>query len=91
MVEAAEKPLSNRSAKERRNTFFWVLDGFLSTTHKKFMLAATTTAQQKIGRTKLYSERKALILAHPISHCIATYRRLRIIRHTISFISKLLT
>jgi hypothetical protein len=35
MVETPEKPSSNRSAKERRNTLFRVLDGVLSTAHKK--------------------------------------------------------
>jgi hypothetical protein len=35
MVETVRKPSSNRSAKERRNTLFRVLDGVLSTAHKK--------------------------------------------------------
>ena len=35
MVESAKKPSSNRSSKERRNTLFRVLDGVLSTAHKK--------------------------------------------------------
>jgi hypothetical protein len=35
MVETAREPSSNRSAKERRNTLFLVLDGVLSTAHKK--------------------------------------------------------
>jgi hypothetical protein len=35
MVETARKPSLNRSAKERRNTLFRVLDGVLSTAHKK--------------------------------------------------------
>jgi hypothetical protein len=35
MVETVKKPSSNRSAKERRNTLFRVLDGVLSTAHKK--------------------------------------------------------
>ena len=35
MVETVKKPSSNRSAKERRNTLFRVLDGFLSLAHKK--------------------------------------------------------
>jgi hypothetical protein len=35
MVETVKKPSSNRSAKERRNTLFRVLDGVLSTSHKK--------------------------------------------------------
>jgi hypothetical protein len=33
--ETAKKPTSNRSAKERRNTLFRVLDGVLSLSHKK--------------------------------------------------------
>jgi hypothetical protein len=35
MVESVKKPSSNRSAKELRNTLFRVLDGVLSTAHKK--------------------------------------------------------
>ena len=35
MVETAGKPSSNRSAKERRNTLFSVLDSVLSTAHRK--------------------------------------------------------
>jgi hypothetical protein len=35
MVETSRKPSSNRSAKERRNTLFRVLDGVLSMGHKK--------------------------------------------------------
>lgn len=35
MAETAKKPTSNRSAKERRNTLFRVLDGVLSLSHKK--------------------------------------------------------
>jgi hypothetical protein len=35
MVETVKKPSSNRSAKERRNTLFRVLDGVLSLSHKK--------------------------------------------------------
>ena len=35
MVETVKKPSSNRSAKERRNTLFRVLDGVLSLAHKK--------------------------------------------------------
>ena len=35
MAEPLKKPSSNRSAKERRNTLFRVLDGVLSTAHKK--------------------------------------------------------
>jgi hypothetical protein len=33
--ETIKKPSSNRSAKERRNTLFRVLDGVLSLSHKK--------------------------------------------------------
>jgi hypothetical protein len=36
MVETVKKLSSNRSAKERRNTFFRVLDGVLSMAHRKF-------------------------------------------------------
>jgi hypothetical protein len=35
MVETSRKLSSNRSAKERRNTLFRVLDGVLSIAHKK--------------------------------------------------------
>ena len=35
MVETVKKPSSTRSAKERRNTLFRVLDGVLSMDHKK--------------------------------------------------------
>jgi len=35
MVETVKKPSSNRSAKERRNTLFRVLDGVLGLAHKK--------------------------------------------------------
>jgi hypothetical protein len=35
MAEPVKKPSSNRSAKERRNTLFRVLDGVLSLSHKK--------------------------------------------------------
>ena len=35
MSETVKKPSSNRSAKERRNTLFRVLDGVLSIAHKK--------------------------------------------------------
>jgi hypothetical protein len=35
MIETVKKPTSNRSAKERRNTLFRVLDGVLSLSHKK--------------------------------------------------------
>jgi len=33
--ETAKKPTSNRSAKDRRNTLFRVLDGVLGLSHKK--------------------------------------------------------
>jgi hypothetical protein len=42
MVETARKPSSNRSAKERRNTLFRVLDGVLSTAHKKIHAAGNS-------------------------------------------------
>ena len=35
MAETGKKPSSNRSAKERRNTLFRVLDGVLSISHRK--------------------------------------------------------
>jgi len=35
MAETVRKPSSNRSAKERRNTLFRVLDSVLSLAHKK--------------------------------------------------------
>jgi hypothetical protein len=35
MAETVKKPSSNRSAKERRNTLFRVLDSVLSLSHKK--------------------------------------------------------
>ena len=35
MAETAKKPTSNRSAKERRNTLFRVLDSVLSLSHQK--------------------------------------------------------
>ena len=35
MAETMKKPTSNRSAKERRNTLFRVLDGVLSLSHEK--------------------------------------------------------
>jgi hypothetical protein len=35
MAETAKKPASNRSAKDRRNTLFRVLDGVLSLSHTK--------------------------------------------------------
>jgi hypothetical protein len=34
-LETAKKPSSNRSAKDRRNTLFRVLDGVLSLSHRK--------------------------------------------------------
>jgi hypothetical protein len=34
-AETAKKPSSNRTAKDRRNTLFRVLDGVLSLSHKK--------------------------------------------------------
>jgi hypothetical protein len=35
MAETAKKPTSNRTAKDRRNTLFRVLDGVLSLSHNK--------------------------------------------------------
>jgi len=35
LAETAKKPTSNRSVKERRNTFFRVLDSVLSLSHQK--------------------------------------------------------
>jgi len=49
MVETVKKPSSNRSAKERRNTLFRVLDGVLSMAHKKFTPAATVTGLSRDG------------------------------------------
>jgi hypothetical protein len=40
--ETAKKPSSNRSAKERRNTLFRVLDGVLSLSHKKIHVAGNS-------------------------------------------------
>jgi hypothetical protein len=42
MVETARKPSLNRSAKERRNTLFRVLDGVLSMAHKKIHAAGNS-------------------------------------------------
>ena len=42
MAEAVKKPSSNRSAKERRNTLFRVLDGVLSLAHKKIHIAGNS-------------------------------------------------
>ena len=42
MVETVKKPSSNRSAKERRNTLFRVLDGVLSLAHKKIHIAGNS-------------------------------------------------
>jgi outer membrane protein assembly factor BamB len=49
-AETMKKPTSNRSAKERRNTLFRVLDGVLSLSHKKFIQAATVTELSRVGR-----------------------------------------
>ena len=38
-AETNKKPSSNRSAKERKNTLFSVLDGVLSLSHTKFIMA----------------------------------------------------
>ena len=50
MAETAKKPTSNRSAKERRNTLFRVLDGVLSLSHKKIHTGATATELSRVGR-----------------------------------------
>jgi hypothetical protein len=42
MAETVKKPSSNRSAKERRNTLFRVLDGVLSLAHKKIHIAGNS-------------------------------------------------
>jgi hypothetical protein len=42
MAETAKKPSLNRSAKERRNTLFRVLDGVLSLAHKKIHSAGNS-------------------------------------------------
>jgi hypothetical protein len=42
MAETVKKPSSNRSAKERRNTLFRVLDGVLSMAHKKIHVAGNS-------------------------------------------------
>jgi hypothetical protein len=42
MAETVKKPSSNRSAKERRNTLFRVLDGVLSLSHKKIHAAGNS-------------------------------------------------
>ena len=50
MAETAKKPTLNRSAKERRNTLFRVLDSVLSLSHQKFIQAATVTELSRVGR-----------------------------------------
>jgi hypothetical protein len=42
MAETVKKPSSNRSAKERRNTLFRVLDSVLSLSHKKIHAAGNS-------------------------------------------------
>jgi hypothetical protein len=42
MAETVKKPSSNRSAKERRNTLFRVLDGVLSLAQKKIHIAGNS-------------------------------------------------
>ena len=49
MAETMKKPTSNRSAKDRRNTLFRVLDGVLSLSHKKFMPEETAIRQSRAG------------------------------------------
>jgi hypothetical protein len=41
-AETVKKPRSNRSAKDRRNTLFRVLDGVLSMAHKKIHVAGNS-------------------------------------------------
>jgi hypothetical protein len=41
-AETAKKPRSNRSAKDRRNTLFNVLDGVLGMAHKKIHVAGNS-------------------------------------------------
>jgi hypothetical protein len=50
MTETMKKPTSNRSAKERRNTLFRVLDGILSLSHRKIHAGETVTRQSKAKR-----------------------------------------
>ena len=51
MAETSKKPTSNRSAKERRNTLFRVLDGVLSLSHKKIHTAGNSDrAKQEWAR-----------------------------------------
>jgi hypothetical protein len=45
-----KKPSLNRSAKDRRNTLFRVLNSVLSLSHKKFMVLETATNQNKAGQ-----------------------------------------
>ena len=51
MAETVKKPTSNRSAKERRNTLFRVLDGVLSLSHQKIH-AGGQQRQSKAGLGK---------------------------------------
>ena len=41
-AKTGKKPSSNRSAKDRRNTLFRVLDGVLSLSHKKIHVAGNS-------------------------------------------------
>jgi len=50
MVETFRKPSSNRSAKERRNTLFHVLDGVLSTAHKKIHAGGNSDRAKLAGQ-----------------------------------------
>jgi hypothetical protein len=50
MVETIKKPSSNRSAKERRNTLFRVLDGVLSMAHKKIHAGGNSDRAKLAGQ-----------------------------------------
>jgi hypothetical protein len=49
MAESVKKPSSNRSAKERRNTLFRVLDGVLSLAHRKIHTPRGSSDRAKLG------------------------------------------
>ena len=49
MAETVKKPSSNRSAKERRNTLFRVLDGVLSLAHRKIHTPRGSSDRAKQG------------------------------------------
>jgi hypothetical protein len=50
-AETVQKPRSNRSAKDRRNALFRVLDGSLSMAHKKIHVAGNSD-KAKQGRAR---------------------------------------